>query len=491
MASISKDPNGNVCVQFVGGDKRRRSIRLGKINAKTGNEIKLKVENLNTLLVAKLPMDMETARWVASIGDDLASKLAAVGLIPERRSENLGAFLDDYLSRRAADSKGATVTSLTTVRNDVVGFFGAETDLRAVSEKRADEFRTHYLTRTPKLAPATVARRLKSVRLFFKHAVQLKLIPTNPFAEVSAAGGQPSERQFYIPAEDAVKLLAAASPVWRTVIALTRFGGLRNPSEVLSLKWEHVNFETNRMTVPSPKTEHHPGKDYRTVPLFPDLRPVLDEAFELAEEGEVYVVGGKTGDGYRAASDSPEGWKNANMRTTFLKIVRRAGLTPWPRLFQNLRSSCETDLMKAHPIHCVCSWIGNTPAIALRHYLQVVEADFEKATRGGAESGAVSVQNVGQAGADDTGQETTVATEPLINVGFRRHMFDSVRSRPISQMGDEGLEPTAKTSEKPGVVEPGGAESGAVDPLAAFVASLTPEQKANLIALLNAGKPGG
>ena len=34
------------------------------------------------------------------------------------------------------------------------------------------------------------------------------------------------------------------------------------------------------------------------------------------------------------------------------------------RLFQNLRASRETDLMKSFPIH-VCAWIGNTPGIAL------------------------------------------------------------------------------------------------------------------------------
>jgi hypothetical protein len=33
------------------------------------------------------------------------------------------------------------------------------------------------------------------------------------------------------------------------------------------------------------------------------------------------------------------GWMNANLRTTFEKVVERAGLTPWPRLFHNLRDT--------------------------------------------------------------------------------------------------------------------------------------------------------
>jgi site-specific recombinase XerC len=292
MASISKDPSGNVSIQVVCGDKRRRTIRLGKVSQKVAEAVKLKVEHLHNASVMKSPLDPDTARWVGGIGDELAARLAAAGLIPTRQSAKLGAFLGEYITRRGADSKGGTVTNLNTVRNDVVNFFGADTDLREITEKRADDFRTHYLTRTPKLAAATVARRLKTVRLFFKHALRVKLIPANPFADVTAAGGLPAERQYYITPEDTAKLLAAASPTWRIVIALTRFAGLRNPSEVLSLKWEHVNFETGRMTVPSPKTEHHSGKAYRTVPLFPELRPYLDEVFELAEEGAVYVVGG-------------------------------------------------------------------------------------------------------------------------------------------------------------------------------------------------------
>jgi len=70
--------------------------------------------------------------------------------------------------------------------------------------------------------------------------------------------------------------------------------------------------------------------------------------------------------------------------------IRRAGLQTWPRLFHNLRASCETDLMKDHPIHVVAAWIGNTPKIALAHYRQTLEGDFEKAVKGGAESGAVT-----------------------------------------------------------------------------------------------------
>jgi len=273
MASLSKDKKGNVTIQFVGGDKKRRSIRLGKVSQKVANEVKLKVENLNAILVAKLPMDADTARWVAAIGDDLHAKLSAVGLLPPRQSSELGEFMDSYIERRKADAKGATITNYTTIRNDLVNYYGTKTDLRAVTVKVADDLRLHYLTRKPKLAAATVARRLKTVRMFFEHARKMKLIPTNPFQEVKAPSALPEERRYYISASDAEKLIAVANPTWRIIVALARFAGLRSPSEVLSLKWEHISFETGRMTVPSPKTEHHPGGACRICPIFKALRP--------------------------------------------------------------------------------------------------------------------------------------------------------------------------------------------------------------------------
>ncbi|MBX9626742.1 MAG: hypothetical protein K2X82_23270 [Gemmataceae bacterium] len=45
---------------------------------------------MNAAAVAKLPLDAETAAWVAGVGDDPAAKPAAVGLVPGRRGEASG-----------------------------------------------------------------------------------------------------------------------------------------------------------------------------------------------------------------------------------------------------------------------------------------------------------------------------------------------------------------------------------------------------------------
>jgi integrase len=81
-------------------------------------------------------------------------------------------------------------------------------------------------------------------------------------------------------------LMKKANPVWQVILGLSRYGGLRTPSETLSLRWEDIDRELNRMNIPEPKVEHHEGRGIRSCPIFPELRPILDEAFEIV--GDVW-----------------------------------------------------------------------------------------------------------------------------------------------------------------------------------------------------------
>ena len=437
MASLSSDHTGNRTIQLMCPDGKRRSIRLGKTTKKLAEAIRLKVEGIHAARVSKMLLDSETAAWVAGICDDLAQKLAAVGLIVERKSEALGGFLAGYIDRRRADSKGGTVINLDRVAGDLIAFYGADTPLRDITEKRADQFRTHYLTRAPKLAGATVHRRLKTARQFFAFALRMVLIGENPFQAVSAPNALPAEKRHYVSVADTERLLQECNPVWRAIVALARYGGLRCPNEVLSLRWEDINFATGRRTVTAHKTDGYESKGTRVVPLFPRLRAVLDEAWELAPAGAVYVVGGD----YRAKSLNGTVWNNVNLRTQFEKLVRRAGLKPWPRPFNNLRASCETDLTETFPGHVAAEWIGHSPAVAATHYLTVRESDIERAATGSADSGAVVVQNQVQTGVASGGHAETKKPEPLAGVRVGPILSELGDSSSDDQLTLWGFEP--------------------------------------------------
>ena len=76
---------------------------------------------------------------------------------------------------------------------------------------------------------------------------------------------------------------------------------------------------------------------------------------------------------------------NVNWRTQLERIIKRAGAIPWPKHFQNLRSTRETELADKFPLHAVTAWLGNSQAIAAKHDLQVTDAHFDEATRASAE----------------------------------------------------------------------------------------------------------
>ncbi len=271
-------------------------------------------------------------------------------------------------------------------------FFGEEKPLRSITTGDGDQFKAWLLTQ--KLAAATVAKQLSFAR---KH----KLIDENPFSEVKIPTANVSLRQRFIDRDMVQKLLDAANPTWRTIIALARFGGLRCPSEVLSLEWQHVDWEHARLTVPSPKTDRYDGKASRMIPLFPELRKYLEEAFELAEPGQTHVIGGN----HLAKARRPTGWKSCNLRTTFGKLIKRAGLKPWPRLFHNLRSSHKTELLEEFPVHVVALWMGHDAKVSLKHYAQTTDEHFERATRA-AESDAPALQKAVQQAAVGNGSDS-------------------------------------------------------------------------------------
>jgi integrase len=427
MASISKDSGGNRRIQFVDVEGVRKTIRLGKMPQRSALEIKTRIEHLLAAKKAGCAWDGPTAEWVATRGDDLADKLARVGLIPPRPSARLGGFLDSYVKSRV-DVKEATATVYGHSKRNLIHYFGADKPLRDITPGDADGFRLYLIGEG--LAENTVRRRCGIAKQFLRAAERHGFVTRNPFADLVSTVQATPDRLRFISLEETASILAKCPcHDWRLIVALARYGGLRCPSEVLSLTWQEIDWEAQRIRVISPKTERHPGKESRVIPLFPELRPYLEESFARAIDGAVYVVDER----FRRAAVGPTGWRNCNLRTTFEKIVRRAGLAPWPRLFHNLRSSRETELSEQFPIHVVTAWLGNTLEVARKHYLQVTDEHFRLAT----EPATGAAQKAAQCAAESSGKRSYQEQQiPVIPEEYRTLLHCT-----SIQMGDEGLEP--------------------------------------------------
>jgi len=382
MASVIRDPDGRKRIQWLDGSAARRTFRLGKCDVKQAESFALRIENLITANITGR-MDQDLAKWVDSRDDKTHEKLARAGLIPSRERVNptLAKLLDAYFE--TLNVKEGTATTYRQTRASLEKHFGAARLLATITPLECDRWR--QAMRDEGLADATVAKRVKTARQFFRQGIKWRMLTENPLTDVKAGGQTNRDRMAFIPRADADKVLAACpDPEWRLLFALSRYGGLRCPSEHLGLRWQDIDWERGRITVRSPKTEGHEGREFRVLPLFPELKPHLLEVFEAAEPGAEHVI-----TKYRDPG--------VNLRTQFQRIITRAGVKPWPKLFHNLRATRQTELAESYPIHVVCAWLGNTQAVAQNHYLQVVDAHFEKgAAQSGAESGALAAQNAAQ-----------------------------------------------------------------------------------------------
>ncbi len=372
MASLFKT-GGTWRIDFaIGTNGQRRSLRLGRLDKRTAESTWLRIQKLIAAKSVNGTPDPEMLAWIAGVDDTLHGRLAAVGLVEPRVAAailTLGAFIDNFIAAKQ-DVKPHTRLNFEQLKRWLVKYFDKQRDVGAIAAADATAFRNFMIEQG--LAEATYRRHLGRCRELFRWGIKRSLYQgSNPFADLSVTVRADKERQRFITRETADKLIDTAPDAeWRLLIALSRYGGIRVPSEALALTWGDVDFEHSRIRIPSPKTAHIPGKDCRFIPLFPELRRPLLDVFEQAQSGESCVI------------TRYHGGSACNLRTHMTRIVRRAGLQMWPKPFHNMRASRQTELAESYPLHVVCEWIGNSKAVATEHYLQVTDAHFARAIQG-------------------------------------------------------------------------------------------------------------
>ncbi len=315
-----------------------------------------------------MPLHPDTIDWLRSVNDEFHGRLSAVGLCDARAGNLRGAMplkkmLDAYIARRT-DIKLWSIKMLQQARNKLIGFFGEDKPIGTITVADAADFKRHVGN---DVSTAYVAKLVMLSRQFFRDAVDRELLEKSPFARLKAGSQKNAARQQFV-SRETIELAMKSAPnlEWKLIIALARYGGLRIPSETVALRWTDVNFETGKIHIRSSKTAHHPGHESRNIPMFPELEPLLRQARAEAPADAVFVI-----PTYRDPM--------RNLRTPFLNILTKAGIKPWPKLFQNLRSTRQTELTESFPAHVVCGWMGNSERVAQGHYLQVTEDHFAKA----------------------------------------------------------------------------------------------------------------
>jgi integrase len=417
-------------VLIGGGKRQRQTIRLGDVSERIANEAKARIEALETAKLTGTPLDRTTAAWLDAIHDSTHEKLFRVGLVEPRRSVTpevadvaLGVIVERYIKSRSK-LKPNTLRNYETTKRLLLEHFGKDRLVRSIHAGHAKDYREWLVG---KYAPATVSREIKRSRQFFEYAKDCRLIDDNPFSKIKAGSQKNTKRKAFVGRDVIAKVLdACPDNDWRLVVVLTRYAGLRIPSEIQNFTWADVDWHGRRFTFRVPKKEHIDGHESRVVPIFPEIDPYLRQAFDEASEGSVYVL---------PTRFHNEGLVYAGVR----RAIDRAGLKQWPKTLVNLRATRETELMLEYPEHVVHAWLGNSKEVAADHYLMVTDADFTKATSSPPKPGErpataptiYPAQYPAQSGADLERQEPTGLEKEPVSLAFAGDTGSSIPPRGV------------------------------------------------------------
>jgi len=420
-------------IQFESPEGKRATLYLGKVSEKDAKSFLSYFEELLSAVKTNRAPSPQIIIWSEGLSSQLQDKLANYGLISIHPKWTLEECLEKHL-RLKKGMKERTLTNIRVCIKRAIAFFGEGIRISLITEDKCKTFKSDLEAR---YSQATVSQTIKKVKGLFRFALKSKAIQANPFQGISAGKEFNMDRQFFVSSELAARVLEACPDrQWKIIFGLARIGGLRVPSEIIPLRWTDIDFENKQFLVTSPKTEHHVNGENRWVPLFPELEELLREELQAPDRHPDFVI--------HLYRDSTQ-----NLRTQFLRILRRAMVEPWPKPFGNLRASRATELRNFFPAHDVNLWLGHSQVIASRHYL-TAQKDFWESAKvlptmkrevSNAKSNATGSENNAKSNAASDRQMLPDVTQTHQKHGFRQTPAPDGNSGPSSEIPPRGFEP--------------------------------------------------
>jgi integrase len=198
--------------------------------------------------------------------------------------------------------------------------------------------------------PNTANKYKSLLSVIFAYAIRRGMRDTNPAKEVKSL--RETKRKRYITDEELVRLIHAAPPMIKVIIALAALTGQRI-SDLLALKWTEVLDEFVMLDIEEAETEvdgvdgsgliFNPAKIRKTtgkrvaIAMTEQLRAVLKQAREIKTGPSQYVVRKQNGDPY-----TYDGMRSAYVRAVekakreYLLACVNARRKPKPNMFANM-----------------------------------------------------------------------------------------------------------------------------------------------------------
>ncbi|MEC9096142.1 MAG: site-specific integrase, partial [Planctomycetota bacterium] len=269
----------------------RVTIRLGTGRKNAEKAVKAITDLIECKKVDENP-NATTKAWLKRADVKILTTLSSCGLVPSDHCENgkpwtLEILTENYIQMRKPKKASRTIEAWKRSRDNLFDKFGRECEIKTLTKQDGREF-YRWLLDENKYTANTAKQRLRYARSFFEQAVEDGKAEINPFKVRDLSVTQTAAEKSYVEQDVINKVLEhTGNPEWKLLLFICRKIPLRIPSEIKELTWNDVDWENNKILIHSPKTKSK-GKLARWVPIFPELKPFLDEVY-FGEQDKTYV----------------------------------------------------------------------------------------------------------------------------------------------------------------------------------------------------------
>lgn len=362
-------------------DHQRRNLTLGKIDANAAHHF---AANIDALLSHRrlhphgIPPILES--WVRSLSARHREQLGEIRVLDRFDSsltveQLIEAFLEEYESKPDDEIKLTTKRQFRSAMTHRIPPRLKEAYVADIAPRREHSmihakpvfstetkalFRTVEAWQREHYSRSSWSRANGRLREVGVWAVDHGIVEYNPFTLLKKPGETNPDRNVYVAREWVLDAMDhCIDPDTRLCFALGRFAGLRLPSEARSMKWSHIDWKRKQMQILDSKK-----RVFRTMPLFQtienELRRVQDQSSSR------WVLS----DRFRSSTDS-------NNYGLMKEAIARTEFGVWEKVRQNLRTSCENDLLAAgFDERQVTQWLGHTVKTSRKHYQRTTDAEY-------------------------------------------------------------------------------------------------------------------
>ena len=337
----------------------------------------------------RLPVELQgELNALAERFPELLNKMQEKGFVfTTRERVTLGELAERWFELKLKLGKARTARNYRQAFRAFVRWAGDDTLVTDVTEGDVVEFVAHCLEQQQ--SATTIGNYLKRTKAAFKYAVKKKWVDENPIQYESGKYRMKKskvcedEQRRFVTKENLDFLLSQDMHFeWRVLLHIVRYTGCRI-GEALILRWSDVNFDGDDPTITfrskdTTASQSRNEMPERVTPLWSELLPILQQAYDVREPNDEYVLNEilnlREKPEFERTNDKGEQVRSGRYETNAFRglrrIIKRNGLTVWPKLWHAIRDFRinEVENQQGVTVKAMDAWFGNSASVRDKHY---------------------------------------------------------------------------------------------------------------------------